>query len=252
MFLPNKKDAKHKAWLYRVLRGLYDDTFLADRLYFKGGTCAAMRNFLDRFSVDLDFDYVGKKGDFEIVRKKMKKIFDDLGLEIKDQSQKVPQYFLRYPAEKNQRNTLKIDVSFPPPKANKYEAVRLEEIDRIIYCQTAETMFANKLVALIERYERTKSIAGRDLYDIHYFFINNYDYDPEIIMERRQQKDVEFLKNLQKFIEKKVTQKIIDQDINTLVTPDKFKKIRKILKPEVLMFINDEINSKKGIINHKS
>jgi len=307
MFLPNKKDAKHKAWLYRVLRGLYDDTFLADRLYFKGGTCAAMRNFLDRFSIDLDFDYVGQRDDFKEVQKKMEIVFNKLGLKSerdcfqspdsrhfsqispatcfvsplmrhiegtsstasrlkfeknhqkrelktvpKDQSQKIPQYFLRYPAEKNQRNTLKIDVSFPPPKANKYEAARLEEIDRIIYCQTAETMFANKLVALIERYERTKSIAGRDLYDIHYFFINNYDYDPEIIMERRQQKDVEFLKNLQKFIEKKVTQKIIDQDINTLVTPDKFKKIRKILKPEVLMFINDEINSKKGIINHKA
>ncbi|HHD80805.1 MAG TPA: nucleotidyl transferase AbiEii/AbiGii toxin family protein [Campylobacterales bacterium] len=241
MFLPNQKDAKHKAWLYRTLSAIYDDTFLADRLYFKGGTCAAMRNLLDRFSVDLDFDYMGEKEEFKIVRKRMENIFSELGLEIKDQSQKVPQYFLRYPTGQNQRNTLKIDISFPPPKTNKYEAVRVGEIDRIIYCQTIETMFANKLIALIERYERNKTIAGRDLYDIHYFFINNFRYSDEVIKERRQKKSIEFLRDLEKFINKKITQTVIDQDINTLVTPEKFQKIRKILKSETLMFIRDEI-----------
>ena len=57
----------------------------------------------------------------------------------------------------------------PPPKSNVYETVRLVEIDRIATCQTIETMFANKLVALIERREKTGSIAGRDLYDVHHF-----------------------------------------------------------------------------------
>jgi len=241
MFLPNQKDAKHKAWLYRTLSAIYDDIFLANKLYFKGGTCAAMRNFLDRFSVDLDFDYIGKREDFKIVRKKMEKIFSDLGLEVKDQSQNIPQYFLRYPAQQNERNTLKIDISYPAPKSYQYEAVRFSDIDRIIYCQTIETMFANKLIALIERYERSGNIAGRDLYDIHYFFINNFRYSDEIIKERRQEKSLSFLRELEIFIDKKINQTIIDQDINTLLAPDKFKKIRKILKGEVLMFIRDEI-----------
>ena len=102
-------------------------------------------------------------------------------------------------------------------------------------------MFANKLIALIERYERKKTIAGRDLYDIHYFFINNFRYSDEIIKERRQKKSIEFLKELEKFIDKKITQTIIDQDINTLLAPEKFQKIRKVLKPETLMFVRDEI-----------
>ena len=37
MQLPNPKDAKHKAWLYRILSAFYDDPYLASVLYFKGG-----------------------------------------------------------------------------------------------------------------------------------------------------------------------------------------------------------------------
>ena len=171
MILPNPKDAVHKAWLYRLLAELYDDPLIANSLYFKGGTCAAMLGWLDRFSVDLDFDYVGSKKDLERARKNMEKIFSGLGLEIKDKSRKVPQYFLKYPAPEGGRNTIKIDVTFPPPKANVYAAQRLAEIDRIARCQTIETMFANKLVALIDRWEKKESIAGRDLYDIYHFFL---------------------------------------------------------------------------------
>ena len=95
MFLPNKKDAIHKAWLYRVLRKIADDNFLVSVLYFKGGTCAAMRGFLDRFSVDLDFDFVGEKNQIPKVKKHLEKIFIDLDLKIKDQSGKAFQYFLK-------------------------------------------------------------------------------------------------------------------------------------------------------------
>jgi len=241
MILPSPKDAKHKAWLYRLLGAIYDDPFLASALYFKGGTCAAMRGFLDRFSVDLDFDYVKPPEDLKKTRKKLEIIFGNLELDIKDKSQKVPQYFLKYPAKVNERNTLKIDVTAPPQKFNQYEPVRLAEIDRIVRCQTIETMFANKLVALIERWERNGSIAGRDLYDVHYFFLNGFRYDEKIITERRRQTLTAFLKQLIKFIEEEITQTVIDQDINILLRPDKFQKIRKVIKPEVLMFLNDEL-----------
>ena len=73
MILPNAKEAKHKAWLYRILTRIYDDHTLAASLYFKGGTCAAMRGFLDRYSVDLDFDYVAPQNEMDGVRKKWKR-----------------------------------------------------------------------------------------------------------------------------------------------------------------------------------
>ena len=242
MFLASPQDAPHKAWLYRTLTAIVDDFYLFENLRFKGGTCAAMRGFLDRFSVDLDFDYVGEIKDIKSINEHLEVIFMDLGLQIKDRSQKVPQYFLRYPTSSaSVRNTLKIDITFPPPQNNKYETVRFEEIDRFIQTQTIESMFANKLVALIERFEKTNSIAGRDLYDIHYFFFNSYRYDPAIIRERRGMDDLKlFFSSLQDFIQKHVTDQVITQDLNRLLQKSEFQKIRKNLKSEVLMFVGDE------------
>jgi len=243
MILPNPKDAVHKAWLYRTLIAIVDDNELSKNFCFKGGTCAAMRGFLNRFSVDLDFDFVGDVNELPAMRKSLEKIFATLGLEIKDKSQKVPQYFLKYPVADRERNTLKIDVSFPVPKNTVYEFANLIEIDRVVKCQTIESMFANKLVALIERHERKTAIAGRDLYDIHYFFLSGYKYNRELIEERRGVKVKIFLNQLIEFIDKKINNTIIDQDLNTLLAPIEFKRIRKILKNETLMFLRNELKA---------
>lgn len=241
MFLPNKKDAVHKAWLYRVLKKIADDNFLASTLYFKGGTCAAMRGFLDRFSVDLDFDFLGSKEQIAQADKHLKIIFQNLGLEIKDQSKNTLQYFLKYESPGLDRNNLKIDTFFPPLPGSEYEAVRLIDIDRILYCTTKETMFASKLIALIDRFKQGKNIASRDLYDIHHFFIKGYSYNREMIEKYSKKNLSDFLKELQIFIDKKISQKNIDQDLNFLLSQDKFQKIRKNLKSETLMFLKDEV-----------
>ncbi|QQR54730.1 nucleotidyl transferase AbiEii/AbiGii toxin family protein [Candidatus Peregrinibacteria bacterium] len=236
MLLPKTSDAVHKAWLYTVLTEIADHRDLSRLLRFKGGTCAAMLGWINRFSVDLDFDLIDER-QVAFVQKELEKIFKKLSLEIKDKSQKAPQYFLKYPAALKDRNTLKLDVSFPPVKANDYEPYRFEEIDRIFHCQTPSTMFANKLVALMDRYEKTGSIAGRDLFDIHTFFTKGFTYKPEVIEERRGVEAKIYLKELKKFIQEEITQTVIDQDLNTLVPPVDFKKLRLILKPQVLIFL---------------
>jgi hypothetical protein len=166
-------------------------------------------------------------------------------LEIKDSSSVTPQYFLKYPVSRQThglRNTLKLDITFPPPAANKYELIRFEEIDRIINCQTIETMFANKLVALLDRYERNNSIAGRDIYDIHHYFLNGFKYDEEVIKERRAPQGLpDFFKQLTDFIEEQITSTIINQDLNMLMPNESFQQIRKVIKTETLMFLRDEL-----------
>ena len=244
MILPQPGDAIHKTWLYRLLTAIADDTFLVSCLRFKGGTCAGMRGLINRFSVDLDFDLVEPEKMNEIY-KNFFSLFKKLGLEIKDYSKKVPQFFVKYPSEGRRRNTLKLDMTLPPPKANDYEPVRLDEIDRIIYCQTPETMFANKLVSVIDRYGKTKSIAGRDIFDIHTFFMKGMEYKAEIIKERTGMKPAAYLKKLKAFIEKKISQKIIDEDLNHLLPEKDFKKIRLELKKETLVFLADEIRNLK-------
>jgi len=241
LIVSHKDDAVHKAWMFRVLRGVADDVALVKVLVFKGGTCAAMRGFLDRFSVDLDFDYIGSVDEMDAVRKKLERLFSDLGLTVKDASKEVPQYFLKYPAKEGQRTTLKFEATNLLSKANKIEKVRFVDIDRVLLSHTIETMFAHKLVALVDRFERHGSIASRDVYDIHRFFMSGYSYNEEVIQDRRGVPAHEYLKELYSFIDVRITDMIINQDLNVLLKPDQFQKIRLVLKEETLTFIRDEL-----------
>ncbi len=236
MLIPNTRDAVHRAWMLRLLSAIADDRTLMSLLFFKGGTCAAMRDLLDRFSVDLDFD-LRSKDDIGIVRKHLEKIFTKLDLTIKDQSKVIPQYFLRYAAEQGSRNTMALDITVPPPKANEYEVIRFSDIDRFIPCQTVATMVANKLVTPIDRFEKHGAIAGRDFYDIHHFLMQGYPWNAAVIEERSSMPPKKFFHILYDFIEKHVMQTVIDQDLNTLLAPKQFQQIRRTLKQETLSLL---------------
>jgi len=241
----NKYDNIHKAWLYRVLEAISSDAYLSTVLYFKGGTCASMLGWLDRFSVDLDFDYSGTSNDISKTREALAVIFADLGLSIKDSSKNGLQYFLKYGNNDNHRTILKIDASFPLFKSSQYAPQRFFEIDRVFICQTKETMFAHKLCAIMDRFEKTGHIAGRDLYDIHHFFMNGYDYDADVIYERTHLLVKEFFQKLILFIEKNVTDQVITEDLSSLIELAKFKILRKVLKREVIKLLKDEVESFK-------
>ena len=76
-----QKKAYHKIQLYRLLTSLIDNKKVAPNIFFKGGTCCLMLGFLDRFSIDLDFDL--KQGaDKKKLRKELHSIFKELNLEI--------------------------------------------------------------------------------------------------------------------------------------------------------------------------
>jgi len=240
--LPRQQDAEHKGWLLRVLSALFDRPTISKALAFKGGTCAAMRGFLDRFSVDLDFDYLAAPDRLAHVRREMEDVFDSLGLRIKDKSAVSAQYFLAYNPTQGHRSTLKIDAVFPPLASNRYEHARLPEIDRVIRCQTRATMFANKLVALTDRWRKRQAIAGRDVYDIHSFFLRGFSYDATVITEQRPDVDlIAFFREMIGFVERHVTQQVIDQDLNHLLPYQSFRMLRMILVEETLRLIHDEI-----------
>ncbi len=241
MILPKREDTIHRAWLFRLLSAVVDNSFIASRLAFKGGSCAAMRGWLNRFSVDLDFDFIGQKNETAKMRQEIEKIVDDLGLTIKDKSQRGLQYFFRYETRIRGRNTIKLDALIPPPKSNKYETAKLNEIDRTVLCQTKETMVANKLVAPLDRFEKTGTITGRDIYDIHWFLMNGFTYDPQVIKERQGIKVKKFFEKFIGFIEKEVKQKYIDEDLNFLLPPIEFNRVRKFLKAETLKLLKDEL-----------
>ena len=146
---------------------------------------------------------------------------------------------MKYPAQNGGRNTVKVEVSFPVPKSNTYEAVRLPEIDRIIYCQTVPTLVANKLVAIIDRYKKHMSIAGRDIFDIHAFLSQGLPINKNVIEERTEKDFNTYLKELNLFITKNISQQSIDEDLNVLLPAAEFKKVRKNLKEETLLLLSN-------------
>ena len=234
--LLKKTDILHKFYLLKLLTGIVDNPFLASSVYFKGGTCATMLGFLDRFSVDLDFDLKpdSKK---EKVREILAKVFEDLGFKIIEENKKVLFFNLKYDAPLDQRSTLKVSIYDEIVRSNVYKPFMLPVIGRLVNCQTIETMFANKLVAPMDRYNRHEKIAGRDIYDIHYFFSKGYKFREEIVKERTGLNTDDYVRKLIKFIEEKVTEKILTEDLNALLPYDKFQKIRKTLKAETLLFL---------------
>lgn len=240
MILPKPEDALHKAWLYRLLMALINEPTVSQQIFFKGDTCASMLNYLDKFSIDLDFDLKIKVNQ-PALRRRLHQLFKRQGLKLKDESQKALQFFLKYPSLPGKRNTLKLDMVDKVIRANIYQAQYLREIDRYMNCQTIETMFGHKLVAVTDRYKRNKTIAGRDIYDLHHFFIQGLSYNQAVIEERTKMKALDYLKKLVKFIESKITQTVIDQDLNILLPKKRFDYLRQKLKTETLMFIKDEI-----------
>jgi len=233
-------DTIHKAYLLRTLTEIIDNPILSSSLYFKGGTCASMMGILDRFSVDLDFDL--KAGVNEnVLRVEFHKVFEKLGFSINQESQKALEFFLKYTNSPNLRNTLKIDALNFMVKSNQYLPVFLPEINRTVNCQSQETIFANKLVAVKDRWDRKKTIAGRDIYDIHYFYLKNLRYSEPVIIDRTGLQVKKFLVYLRDFINEKITQILIDQDLNTLLPLETYTKIRKTLKEETVMFIDNDI-----------
>ncbi len=240
MILPKREDALHKAMMFRVLSAIGSDPDLSQSIFFKGGTCASMLGYLDRFSIDLDFD-LKVNVDKIPLRKRFRAIMSELNMTIDRTSPGELFFILKYKAPNINRNTLKVSIVDTQLKSNVYKPQFFSEIGRYLNCQTIETMFANKLVALVDRYEKHKKLAGRDLYDIHHFFLNGYTYENNVIIERRNMAPVVYLEKLRSFIETKITQKIIDQDLNYLLATDQFRSVRKTIKRETLIFLKDEI-----------
>lgn len=239
------EDIIHKSYLHRVLIEIVDQPFMAQSLAFKGGTCAAMLGYLDRFSIDLDFDSMPGVDEDEL-RVGFMKAFQVLDLELTTAFDKVLFFQVRYENDPGKRNKLKVSANTKQVSANQYKVQYFPEVNRLIKSQTIETMFANKLVAVIDRYQQHETLAGRDIYDVHHFFIKGYSYNMDVIQERTGLGQEEFLKKLIRFIRTQVNQTIINEDLNSLLPNEKFQKVRKILLPETLSLLEREAKKASG------
>ena len=156
------EDAIHRSVMYRILIAIADNSKLSHELIFKGGSCAVLLGFLDRFSVDLDFDRMAVATNTAIA-KSLESIFAHLSLPIAQKHPKVLMYRVKYSDNPTARKTIKISVNDEIVLSSTYKPQYLADIDRTMICQTRESMVTHKMVALIERYTKKREIAGRDI-----------------------------------------------------------------------------------------
>ena len=239
MITLRREDAFHKAMMIRVLTAFLDNKMIRKAIGFKGGSCASMASFLNRLSVDLDFDLL-EKNEKKQLKKEINQLLPSLGFKIKTQSSQELFFILKYNSI-YPRNSLKLSIIDQVPASNDYQPIFLPDLNRFVICQTIETMFANKLVAVTERYKKYQRVAGRDIYDLHHFFSQGYNFKKEVIEERTGLNWKEYLQNLLAFIANKFNQKAIDEDLNFLLPTKKFYHLRRSLIPETLNFIKSEL-----------
>lgn len=241
MLIASTYNTVHKVQLLRLLSEVLKDNMLANELMFKGGTFASLRNVLNRFSVDLDFDLPNKDAKSKI-ENRLHTMFKDLGLELKNQSKNYLQFHLKYPVTPGAgRNTLKLEINDVPSRFNRYEKVNLLEINMFCNGHTLETMFANKLVAAKARFDKKGKVSGRDFYDLHKFFEQGFGVNTEVVEDLTKMSYKDYLGGLVKFVEKEVSERALNEDLNTVLDKKELNIVSKHLKTELIFMLNDAL-----------
>lgn len=167
--------------LMNLLKAIYSDPFLRDRLYLKGGT-AINKLYLrktPRLSVDIDFNAIGGK---EQVLEERNQVREGIEAKLKEQdinytiktkkTYELTSLKAGYTPLFGGTRYLKIEISnverFPVLKPKQ---IKLEDVKVNTY--RLEELTATKLRALHSR------LKGRDIYDL--YFILNLDMDTELL-----------------------------------------------------------------------
>jgi predicted nucleotidyltransferase component of viral defense system len=189
---------KHKTVMTNILLDIYKNSDLASVLGFKGGTAAMLFYGLPRFSVDLDFDLIKK---YAKDSKEFKNIFEKI-TKLLSSKYKIVDQCLKYNtlfwavSYGNGLAHIKVEISTRDNSYNQYDLISFYGVQ--IKVMRVEYMIAHKLLAVMER----KSLANRDLFDVHYFLSSVYagEINYEVIKHRIGKKPREFYLQLLKYV----------------------------------------------------
>ncbi len=191
---------RHKNILLQILKDIYSDTSLSPHLGFKGGTAALLFYDLNRSSVDLDFDLLDENREVEVFEK-LQKITANYGTIVDSRIKRfnlvsVISYSLG--AQK-----IKVEVS-RRNSGSRYEVKTLLGISMLVMVE--EDMFANKLMAMLERVGKT----SRDIFDVYFFSKKDWEINRNIVEQRAQMPFKEVLIKCIELLEKMDNKHILD------------------------------------------
>ena len=223
---------KHQLIMVRILKDIYSNVEISSFLGFKGGTMAYLFYGLSRFSVDLDFDLINNEN-IEKIKKlifcKIEKILKKYGKIKEKRIKRWTIFFLL--SYGNIDHNIKIEISTRQHNS-KYKIKKYLGIAMLV--AKKETLFANKLVALISR----KNIAMRDVYDIYFFAQNNWDIDKRIISFWTDKKLKSYLGECIKKI-KKISDRTILQGLGEVLEEKDKIWVKENLKKETIFLLKN-------------
>lgn len=130
-------------------------------------------------------------------------------------------------------HNIKIELNARIRKANTYETVNF--FGTAIQAMEKSTIFANKLVAIIDRSNPT----SRDLRDVHFFFRNHFPINEEVISERTGLEPKQFFLKLKSYIQTHFPNKyLIDANLGMVLNDSQKSWVRKSLLAEIVSYID--------------
>jgi len=223
----------HKNILLQILKDIYTDVTIGPILGFKGGTAVYMFYGLNRFSVDLDFDLLDETK-IEYVYQRLYKIIQEYGQIKRSFRKRYTIFLLLSYAEKD--HNIKVEINLRN-FGSKYEVKTYFGIAMKVMVQ--EDMFANKLVAMMERFGKT----NRDIFDVWFFLKNNWDINKEIVIKRTNMPFKEFLQQCINSLEKMSNRNILS-GIGELLDHQQLKSwVKANLKNDTIFLLKSKLSA---------
>lgn len=173
--------------MVKVLKGIYSDPSLGPLLGFKGGTALYLFHNLPRFSIDLDFDLLDETKK-DLVFSKVNQIVGKFA-EVREKRDKF------CPQLKVEINKRSFECSY---ELRSYLGISMLVMKK-------EDMFANKLIALLDRRE----LANRDIFDIWFMLDNSWEVNWKTVEDRTKIKPRLYLQKCINFLEKNPPESIL-------------------------------------------
>jgi len=194
----------------QILKALSLSAF-NQHLSFLGGTCLRFAHGIDRFSEDLDFDLIKKKGfNLEKLMDEIKAKLELQGFQVDTRTkttEKIHIVFFKFrnvlqefgfDVHKDEKILVKFEIDFDPYKHIKTETTFSDSFNERfpMLVNTLDTLFAQKILAIMFRpYQK-----GRDFYDL-VWFLSQRNVEPNYAIFKEKGIDIKNRLELVKFLE---------------------------------------------------
>lgn len=176
-------NAEHEVAQQIALAGLHRGGFFQHAAFY-GGTCLRIFHGLPRFSEDMDFSLIEKRGDIhiedyfqavieefrlvgrevEIVKKEKKNFGRVESAFLKDNTET---YMLKFQAKRSIKVKIELDID-PPLDFDTEQLPVMRPYSFMVRCFTLPCLFAGKMHALLFRSWKHR-VKGRDWYDFEWY-----------------------------------------------------------------------------------